>query len=239
MARGIKILIDKARFQFKILDNTTAIALDLNKFSQLTIGVNSKGDAAHVKNIFNKLRDFVGMNDPVEYEYEYEEEGDAYRNGQQQQVQQSPEEDLRQRRRVRERITVEANSESGAAMNNVIGMPGSGNRTYEVIVMEPRHFDEVAQAIQALRERKSVVLNLTQMEQDEAQRAVDFVAGGTFAIDGDQRRVGDNIFLFTPICVQVTLYSGTEQELAKVQVRSTTITNQGWSPESTRIAHSS
>ena len=52
------------------------------------------------------------------------------------------------------------------------------------MVMEPRSFDEMPKAIQALRERKTIILNLTMMEPDQAQRAVDFVAGGTFAIDG-------------------------------------------------------
>ncbi len=33
-----------------------------------------------MNNIFTKLRDFVGLNEPVEYEYEYEDEGDAYQN---------------------------------------------------------------------------------------------------------------------------------------------------------------
>jgi cell division inhibitor SepF len=66
------------------------------------------------------------------------------------------------------------------------------------------------QAIQALREKKTVVLNLNMMDADEAQRAVDFVAGGTFAIDGHQERVGESIFLFTPGCVHVTTHAGGE-----------------------------
>ena len=70
--------------------------------------------------------------------------------------------------------------------------------------MEPRSFDEMPQAIQALRERKTVILNLTMMDPDQAQRAVDFVAGGTYAIDGHQERVGESIFLFAPSCVNVT-----------------------------------
>ena len=90
------------------------------------------------------------------------------------------------------------------AGTNVIGMPGISTATAEVTLMEPRSFDEMPQAIQALRERKTVILNLTMMEPDQAQRAVDFVAGGTFAIDGHQERVGESIFLFAPSCVTVT-----------------------------------
>ena len=48
--------------------------------------------------------------------------------------------------------------------------------------MEPRSFDEMPQAIQALRERKTVILNLTMMDPDQAQRAVDFIAGGTLSL---------------------------------------------------------
>ncbi|MFO7630765.1 MAG: cell division protein SepF [Prochlorococcaceae cyanobacterium] len=88
--------------------------------------------------------------------------------------------------------------------SNVIGMPGLSAGVAEVTLMEPRSFDEMPRAIQALRERKTVILNLTMMEPDQAQRAVDFVAGGTFAIDGHQERVGESIFLFAPSCVTVT-----------------------------------
>ena len=93
---------------------------------------------------------------------------------------------------------------SGFSPSNVIGMPGISTNDSEVNLMEPRSFDEMPRVIQALRERKTVILNLTMMEPDQAQRAVDFVAGGTFAIDGHQERVGESIFLFAPSCVTVT-----------------------------------
>ncbi len=96
------------------------------------------------------------------------------------------------------------NGRNGFAPSNVIGMPGISTNDSEVSLMEPRSFDEMPRVIQALRERKTVILNLTMMEPDQAQRAVDFVAGGTFAIDGHQERVGESIFLFAPSCVTVT-----------------------------------
>ena len=98
-------------------------------------------------------------------------------------------------------------------MSNVIGMPGAINGISEVLVLEPRTFEEMPQAIQALRERKSVVLNLTIMDPDQAQRAVDFVAGGTYALDGHQERIGESIFLFTPSCVQVSTQGGLIHEV--------------------------
>lgn len=164
-----------------------------------------------MSNIFTKLRDFVGFNEPMDYEYEYDEmDGDEYQNLYQQEHAQpaaAPQEDARTRRpsRLRDRppLGTEIGTMSAAPMGNVIGMPGV-NGVSEVVVMEPRSFEEMPQAIQALRERKSVVLNLTIMDPDQAQRAVDFVAGGTYAIDGHQERIGESIFLFTPSCVQVS-----------------------------------
>ena len=108
------------------------------------------------------------------------------------------------------------------AGSNVIGMPGISSSAAEVTLMEPRSFDEMPRAIQALRERKTVILNLTMMEPDQAQRAVDFVAGGTFAIDGHQERVGESIFLFAPSCVTVTTATSEEASSPTIVARDTT-----------------
>jgi cell division inhibitor SepF len=173
--------------------------------------------------IFTKLRDLVGLNDPVDYEYDYEEmDGEEYRNlyPQEETSPPAPEEETPSRRRVRERTSI-GTSMGGTTMSNVIGMPGAINGQSEVVVMEPRSFEEMPQAIQALRERKSVVLNLTMMDPDQAQRAVDFVAGGTYAIDGHQERVGESIFLFTPNCVQVVTQAGATAAPPQPQVRPT------------------
>ncbi|MDJ0897773.1 MAG: cell division protein SepF [Xenococcus sp. MO_188.B8] len=97
--------------------------------------------------------------------------------------------------------------------NKVVGMPGLNNGNAEVTVIEPQSFEEMPQVIAALRERKSVVLNLNMMNPEEAQRAVDFVAGGTYAMDGHQERVGESIFLFTPSCVKVSTLSGIIHEV--------------------------
>ena len=191
-----------------------------------------------MNSLFSKLRDFVGLNEPVEYEYEYDEvEGEQYQSVYPPQ-QQPPaavvaEEESRNNRRFRNRPTsatgpttttgttgvVKPESGMGSVMNNVIGMPGALNGMSEVVVMEPRTFEEMPQAIRALRERKSVVLNLTIMDPDQAQRAVDFVAGGTYALDGHQERIGESIFLFTPSCVQVRTQAGVVNEITNTNTQ--------------------
>ncbi len=167
---------------------------------------------------FTKLKDFVGFGDPQEYE-EYEEETTppppSYQNLYQQEHP-APEEAAPRRRR--DRIGMEPGIGS-TNMGNVIGMPGLASTLSEVVVIEPRSFEEMPEVIRALRERKAVVLNLTLMDPDQAQRSVDFVAGGTYAIDGYQERIGESIFLFTPNSVQVSTQSGVMPDMPSSQVR--------------------
>jgi cell division inhibitor SepF len=161
--------------------------------------------------ILNKFRNFVGLDEAGDYEYEYDEMegGEEYQSLYQEENVEPVAAVDDSRRRFRDR-PVASQTLSAPSVNNVIGMPGALNGLSEVVVMEPRSFEEMPQAIQALRERKSVVLNLTMMDPDQAQRAVDFVAGGTYAIDGHQERVGESIFLFTPNCVAVVTQQGAE-----------------------------
>ena len=192
--------------------------------------------------IFTRLRDFVGLNDPADYDYEYNEaEGQEYAALYPEEAPvpvAAPEEaDLGSRRRLRDR-TVGTTLGVGSTMNNVIGMPGAMSGQAEVMVLEPRSFEEMPQAIQALRERKSVVLNLTMMDPDQAQRAVDFIAGGTYAIDGHQERVGESIFLFTHNCVQVTTQSSYAATPPQPQVRPSrpAAPTPAWATKQVRVA---
>lgn len=196
--------------------------------------------------IFNKLRDFVGFNESVDYEYEYDEmDGQEYQGLYQDDASAVPaaapaQEEESRSRRLRNRSSLAGTEVSNVnTVNNVIGMPGAANGISEVVVIEPRTFEEMPQVIQALRERKSVVLNLTVMDPDQAQRAVDFVAGGTFAIDGHQERIGESIFLFTPSCVQVSTQAGIANEIAQSpvmrSVRPTVPSSASWTAEPMRM----
>ena len=72
------------------------------------------------------------------------------------------------------------------------------NKGYEVVVFEPRAFNESTTIVEALKERKTVILNLQLLDRDQSQRIVDFLCGCTHALDGNQRKIGDFVFIFTP-----------------------------------------
>jgi cell division inhibitor SepF len=142
-------------------------------------------------NIFQRVWDSIGFGDQFdesEYDYEY---------GDEEYMQDPTIQDQQMLSRER----------SAPPANNVIGMPSRANGISEVVILQPQSFEEIPQAVRILRERKSVILNMMLMDPDQAQRSVDFVAGGVFAMDGHQERLGENIFLFTPNVVQITAQS--------------------------------
>jgi len=80
---------------------------------------------------------------------------------------------------------------------NVGEIPGPWlKKKPQIRLFDPRHFDHIPQAVKAIRDGEAVVLNLTMMEPAQAQRAVDFLAGGSFYGEGHQERVGESVFLF-------------------------------------------
>lgn len=68
----------------------------------------------------------------------------------------------------------------------------------EVVVIEPRSFDEALDIIEELRCRRSCVLNLQYLDAEQSQRVVDFLSGATHALDGHQQRIGQGVFIFAP-----------------------------------------
>ena len=51
----------------------------------------------------------------------------------------------------------------------------------------------------SLHEGNTVIVNVQKMESlEEQQRAVDFLAGGCYALAGEQEMLAEGIFVFTP-----------------------------------------
>ena len=93
--------------------------------------------------------------------------------------------------------------------NNLKVVSHPNSRGYEVMVIEPRSFEESLEIVNNLRQRKSVVLNLYLLDNEQSQRIVDFLAGATHALDGNQQRIGDGVFIFTPS--NIAIQSETER----------------------------
>lgn len=80
----------------------------------------------------------------------------------------------------------------------------------EVMIIEPKSFEDALAVVQSLRDHRAVIMNMKELSSDLAQRLLDFVAGAAHALDGNQKQIGENIFLFSPSNVVINPL-GTEQ----------------------------
>lgn len=80
-------------------------------------------------------------------------------------------------------------------------------RGYEVMVCEPRSYEDSIAIVKHLKDRKTVVLNLHLLDKEQALRIVDFLCGATHALSGSQQKIGDSVFIFTPVNVALSAES--------------------------------
>lgn len=92
---------------------------------------------------------------------------------------------------------------------NLVGLPSA--TPSEMVVLEPRSFDDALGILENLRSRRAVILNLQGLTSEQSQRLVDFVSGACHALDGHQERIGEAIFLFTPSNVKINALSNDPQ----------------------------
>lgn len=80
-------------------------------------------------------------------------------------------------------------------------------RGYEVMVSEPRSYDESVAIVKHLKEKKTIILNLHLLDREQSMRIVDFLCGATHALNGNQQKIGDSVFIFTPSNVALSAES--------------------------------
>lgn len=80
-------------------------------------------------------------------------------------------------------------------------------RGYEVMVCEPRSYDESVGIVKHLKEKKTIILNLHLLDKEQSLRIVDFLCGATHALSGNQQKIGDSVFIFTPSNVALSAES--------------------------------
>jgi cell division inhibitor SepF len=89
--------------------------------------------------------------------------------------------------------------------SKVVQLPVSNRGGSEVVLVEPRSFDDAAAIVHHLKESKIVMLNLHLLDNSQSQRTIDFVCGAASALNGQPQKVGDMVFVFTPNNVTLTV----------------------------------
>ena len=149
----------------------------------------------------------------VDYNDEYDDYYDDYEDELEEEVESTP------KRHTTERVQKEETAESSSRTrtssqfrstarntrsNKVVQMRGSAGSDMEVCVIKPTHYENTKDIIDTLLDGKSVVLNLEGIKIDLAQRIVDSVIGGCYAISGNLQKISGYIYLVTPQSVDIT-----------------------------------
>lgn len=75
---------------------------------------------------------------------------------------------------------------------------------YRITTLHPRTYNEARTIGEHFRDGTPVIMNLTEMDDTDAKRLVDFAAGLTFGLHGRIERVTNKVFLLSPEHVEVT-----------------------------------
>ncbi|MEU3497239.1 cell division protein SepF [Kitasatospora cineracea] len=75
---------------------------------------------------------------------------------------------------------------------------------YRITTLHPRTYNEARTIGEQFRGGTPVIMNLTEMDDTDAKRLVDFAAGLVFGLHGSIERVTQKVFLLSPANVDVT-----------------------------------
>ena len=69
---------------------------------------------------------------------------------------------------------------------------------YSIHTIHPRSYNEARRIGEEFRAGSPVIMNLTEMDDTDAKRIVDFAAGLVFAMRGSMERITKKVFLLSP-----------------------------------------
>ena len=87
--------------------------------------------------------------------------------------------------------------------------PHAGGGLTRITTLHPRTYNDARAIGEEYRRGAPVIMNLTEMDEADAKRLVDFAAGLTFGLRGRIEKVTKGVFLLSPHGVDVTLDADT------------------------------
>ena len=100
-----------------------------------------------------------------------------------------------------------------AAPHEPFGAPGTVAELSRITTLHPRTYNEARTIGENFREGVPVIMNLSEMDDSDAKRLVDFAAGLVFAVRGTIERVTNKVFLLSP--PNVTVAAEDKQRIAE------------------------
>ena len=106
---------------------------------------------------------------------------------------------------TRENLALAPEAETAAQIQPRSAVPAvEEDRRYQITTLHPTTYNEARTIGEHFRDGTPVIMNLTEMDEADAKRLVDFAAGLAFGLRGTIERVTHRVFLLSPANVQVT-----------------------------------
>lgn len=124
----------------------------------------------------NKVKYFIGIEDLDEYEDEIEDAED-------------------------QELEIPVETQSRRKNNKVVNIHTNANM--KLVVHEPINFEDAPKIIDDLKSRKTVVVNLEQVEGVLKKQIFDFINGAVYSLEGNIHKVTKDIFILAPDNVEI------------------------------------
>ncbi len=85
--------------------------------------------------------------------------------------------------------------------NNVVNLHTTSSM--KIVVHEPLNYEEAPTIVNDLKARKTVVVNLEQLDQTTKRQVFDFINGGLYSLEGNIQKVTKDIFVLAPNSVEI------------------------------------
>lgn len=93
------------------------------------------------------------------------------------------------------------NTRTKKVNNNVVNIHSAGNM--KLVVHEPLTYEDAPKIVDDLKIRKTVVVNLEQLEPNLKRQIFDFINGGLYSLEGNIQKVTKDIFILAPNNVEI------------------------------------
>ena len=87
--------------------------------------------------------------------------------------------------------------------NKVVAIDRAQNQP-SIVVVKPRCFNNTTEVADQIKQRRPVILDVGNLDPEEARRVVDFIAGTVYGLNGDIQKVSGGIFVATPAAYEIS-----------------------------------
>lgn len=91
---------------------------------------------------------------------------------------------------------------SNSRKNKIVSI--KNNSAPKVILKKPVDFQDILELVDAVKSKRIVVINITDIDQRLAQRMIDYCVGACYALNGSFQEIAKSIYLIAPENVAIS-----------------------------------